>query len=318
MKIVTASIAIFLIPLTLSAVAEDSATGDGKDLLSLENGTSRVGINRSRGAAITWLSSSARPANMVNSADPGRLIQQSYYAGNSLDRTAEGQSKSWSPWTWNPIQGGGVGSWARVTEFKKLDDLTLFGETIPKLWDMPNEEASAIMGQWTGFEPGMPDVIVVRNEFVAKRSADDRWGAARPSSQEVPACYFTRDLNHFKSYLGGGNWREETQPPGPPWGQAKPPLKAMACFDDNGLGIAIFSPTSGDSWNFGPHGSEVTGDPSAGPCVHIAPIASVNLGPQSSYSYRYWLILGDAGHIAARIDALLTKYPAEKAVLENR
>ena len=37
-----------------------------------------------------------------------------------LDRRAEGQSKAWSPWSWNPIQGGGVGSWARVTEFKHL------------------------------------------------------------------------------------------------------------------------------------------------------------------------------------------------------
>jgi arylsulfatase A-like enzyme len=60
---------------------------------------------------------------MVNSADPGRLIQQSYYAGKRLDRKADGQSKSWSPWTWNPIQGGGVSSWARVNDFKRLDAL---------------------------------------------------------------------------------------------------------------------------------------------------------------------------------------------------
>src|SRR6185503_18618480 len=77
----------------------------GEDLLVLENGSARVGIDRAKGGAITWLSNAAYPKNMVNSADPGRLIQQSYYAGLRLDRQADGQSKRWSPWSWNPIQG---------------------------------------------------------------------------------------------------------------------------------------------------------------------------------------------------------------------
>ena len=126
-----------------------------EELLQIDNGVVKVGIDRKKGASITWLSWAGYPKNMVNSADPGRLIQQSYYAGRSLNRQADGQSKSWSPWTWNPIQGGGIGSWARVNEFKRIGDDTLFGETVPKLWDMPDEEAAAIMRQWTGFESGM-------------------------------------------------------------------------------------------------------------------------------------------------------------------
>lgn len=51
------------------------------------------------GAAITWLSWADYPQNSVNHADPGRLIQQSYYAGHRLDRSADGQIPSWSPWT---------------------------------------------------------------------------------------------------------------------------------------------------------------------------------------------------------------------------
>ena len=95
------------------------------DLLTIDNGSVKVGIDREKGGAITWLSSDAYPHNTVNIADPGRLIQQSYYAGRSLDRTSAGQSKAWSPWPWNPIQGGGVGglgsngTWARVTAFEK-------------------------------------------------------------------------------------------------------------------------------------------------------------------------------------------------------
>jgi hypothetical protein len=302
---------------TFALAATPNIGSRSEELLALDNGTVKVGIDRAKGAAITWLSWTAYPKNMVNSADPGRLIQQSYYAGHRLDRLAEGQSKAWSPWTWNPIQGGGVGSWARVNEFKRLDDRTLYGETVPKLWDMPDEEAAALMRQWTGFEPGMPEVVLVRCEFVAQRAENDRWGPARLSPQEVPACYFTRNFSTVKSYLGGGQWRAESQPPGPPWGRTKPPLNAMAVFESGGQGVAIFSPTATQNWNFGPHGGGASDDPQAGPCMHVAPIDRVNLGPKSTYRYRYWLVVGTEAQITARLDELLRKYATERAELSN-
>jgi hypothetical protein len=286
-----------------------------EDMLLTENGTVKVGINRNKGAAITWLSWTGYPKNTVNSADPGRLIQQSYYAGNRLDRQADGQSKSWSPWSWNPIQGGGVSSWARVIEFKRLDNHTLYAETVPKLWDMPNEEAAALMRQWTGFEPEMPNAVVVRCELISKRQDDDHWGPAILSPQEIPACYFTRNLSVVKSYLGDGKWRPESQPPGPPWGKAQPPRKAMALFAPNGQGVSVFSPAATQPWNFGPHADGASDDPAAGPCMHMAPIERVNLGPKSTYRYRYWLVVGTEEQITARLDVLWKKYSTERAEL---
>jgi hypothetical protein len=298
-----------------------AATGNigprGEDLLTLDNGTVKVGIDRAKGAAITWLSSARYPKNLINSADPGRLIQQSYYAGLRLDRRADGQSKSWSPWSWNPIQGGGVSSWARVIAFERLDDNTLYGETVPKLWDMPDEEAAALMRQWTAFEPGLPEVIVVRCEFVARREPGDRWGPSKLSPQEIPACYFTRNFSTVKSYLGDGAWRDETQPPGPPWGKARPPRHAMAFFAPGGEGVAVFSPCATQPWNFGPHAGGSSDDPAAGPCMHVAPIDRVNLGPRSTYRYRYWLVVGTEAQLPARLDALLEKYSTERAELTN-
>ena len=284
------------------------------DLQMLTNGSVRVGIDLRKGGSITWLSWAGHPRNAVNHADPGRLIQQSYYAGAALDRTVEGQSKAWSPWTWNPIQGGGVGSWARIAEFKREAD-TLYAETIPKLWDMPDEEAAARMKQWTGFEPGQPDVVVVRCEFLCQRAAEDRWGAPGRHHQEIPACYFTRHFSTVKSYLGDRQWRDEIQPPGPPWGHAQPPRKAMACFTPEGEGIAIFSPTATEPWNFGPHGSNLTDDPSAGPCMHVAPLDRVSLGARTTYRYRYWLVVGDANQLADRLESLWLKYSKERAEL---
>jgi len=283
----------------------------GEDLLSIDNGTIRVGIDRDMGAAITWLSWNKYRKNLINIHDPGRLIQQSYYAGISLDRTGEGQSNAWSPWPWNPIQGGGVSSWARVTEFKRIDDGTLFAETVPKLWDMPNEEAAAVMRQWTSIEPKMPHVIVVRCEFVSSREDDDRWEPSKPRHQEIPACYFTRNFERVKSYLGDGTWREENQPPGPPWGTTSPPRNAMAFFDADGQGVAVYCPASTTHWNFGPHGTGTSDDPKAGPCMHVAPLDTVTLGPKSTYRFRYWFVVGTESEIASTLDVLDQKYATE-------
>ncbi len=287
------------------------------ELLTIDNGQIKIGMDRAMGASLTYLSWKGYSANTINSSDPGRLIQQSYYAGKRLDRTADGQHKAWSPWSWNPIQGGGVGSWARVTEFKHLDEKqALYAETIPKLWDMPNEEAEALMKQWTSFVPEMPNVVTVRCELISKRTPGDRWGPARKTPQEIPACYFTRNFDTFKTYQGGGKWETVTQPIGPPWGVTTTPRQAMACFEPSGQGVAIFSPAA-ESWNFGPHGSGKTTDPAAGPCVHFAPVGFIELGPQSTLSYRYWLITGTEAEIATRLETLWTKHQKETISISN-
>ncbi len=311
---------IWFTVLTICTLYTSDAVADDADqpakILKIDNGIVSVGLDRTKGGAITWLAWNEHAGNIVNIHDPGRLIQQSYYAGRSLDRTKDGQSPNWSPWAWNPIQGGGVSSWAQVIRFERLDETTLFAETIPKLWDMPSEEAQAVMRQWTGIEAMMPNVISVRNQIVCSRNDDDAWGPALMRSQEVPACYFIRSFDRFRSYLGKGKWRDEKQLPGPPWGRAKPPLDAMACFHESGLGVAVYSPTANEHWNFGPHVARSSDDPSGGPCVHMAPISRVLLGPKSSYEYRYWLIVGNAEQIAERLDALIEGYSDEEAVLK--
>lgn len=280
-------------------------------VVKISNGSVTVGVDREKGGSITWLSWKRYPRNVVNIADSGRLIQQSYYAGASLNRMADGQHKAWSPWAWNPIQGGGVGSGARVTRLDRTKGNRIETETIPKLWDMPDEEATALMRQCTGFEPGMRNVVVVECEFESRRTPGDRWGGPKPCHQELPACYFTRVFEHVRSYLGDGTWRDEKQPTGPPWGRADPPLKAMACLSATGDGIAVFCPAATSRWNFGPHGGGRSTNPGDGPCMHVAPLATVSLGPTSTLRYRYWLIVGTAASIARDLDALWEKYCTE-------
>ncbi|TWU28639.1 hypothetical protein Pla144_19310 [Bythopirellula polymerisocia] len=250
---------------------------------------------------------------MVNVADPGRLIQQSYYAGKLLDRTSAGQNPNWSPWAWNPIQGGGVGSWAAASEFRR-EDMTLYSETTPKLWDMPDEKGQALMRQWVSHEHLIPNAVVVQCEFVSLRDKKDFWGGTITNPQEVPACYFTRNFATVKSYLGSGRCRKESHPPGPLWGKTKPPRKALACFDGVAHGIAVFSPSSTQHWNFGPHSNGLSDDPTAGPCMHVAPIDRANLALRSTYRYRYWLVVGVESLIESSLEILWARYADERVV----
>ena len=312
MKLKTDFLRIGMAALLLVVSLEAKPERPKPDLLHIDNQVVKIAIDRSMGAAVTWLSWKNHPENSINIHDPGRLLQQSYYAGKSLDRQKDGQSKSWSPWSWNPIQGGGVMSWARVTKFQNIDGKRLYAETVPKLWDMPDEEAEAIMVQSTEIVAGMPNVIEVSNRLICKRSKNDSWGKAVPRHQELPACYFTSKFRNVEIYGGDGKWEKVKQAPGPPWGRAHPKLNIMACFADNGQGVAVFSPTANNHWNFGPHGKfNPKAKPTDSPCMHLAPIGTVKLGPQSTLEYRYWMVMGSKAEIEPRLNALLAKHKDE-------
>ena len=61
----------------------------------------------------------------------------------------------------------------------------------------------------------------------------------------------------------------------------------------------------------GPHGTGDSTDPHAGPCMHVAPIATVKLEPRSVLRYRYWLAVGDAKDLAASLDTLAKRHAAD-------
>jgi hypothetical protein len=45
--------------------------------------------------------------------------------------------------------------------------------------------------------------------------------------------------------------------------------------------------------------------------MHVAPLATVSLGPTSTFRYRYWLVVGTAASMPRDLDALWEKYGAE-------
>ncbi len=286
----------------------------------LDNGTLRLGAPTEEGASFNYLAPSGG-GNLVNYHDQGRLIQQSYYAGARLDRTSVGQSSNWSPWTWNPIQGGDAsGKLAQVVEVGVAEfGNGFFSRTIPLLWDMTTgEKGKAWMDQWNQFEPGMPNVIRVTCRLTCFRDPSDVWGTAVPRHQELPAVYLIRSLSKTVTYQGANPWTGDTTeeiqtyfPAGPfIWGRYNPSEGWVAMVDPStNVGLGLYSPIGTTLWNVGATGNTLTGGPTSSQTMHMAPIRFMKLDRDSIMVYRYWLIHGDLATIRSRVYELHTRYP---------
>ncbi len=285
----------------------------------LDNGVLRMGTPTTQGGSINFLAPSGG-SNLVNWHDPGRLIQQSYYAGLSLNSTATGQSPSWSPWPWNPIQGGdAAGKKSQVIEMTQSDfGLGFYTRTVPILWDMTTgEKAQSWIDQWNQFEPGLPDVIRVTCRFTCFRNSTDIWGGPLPRHQELPAMYLIRSLSKTVTYQGSNPWTnqatEEVQTyfPGAsfPWGRYYPSEHWVAMVNPaTNIGVGLYSPMGTTLWNVGAVGVP-PGGPTSSQTMHMAPIRTLSLGHDSILSYRYWIIYGNLATIRARVYQLRERYP---------
>jgi hypothetical protein len=166
--------------------------------LVLDNGVLTLKLDLTRGGAIAYVSKAGSTRSLVNIADEGRYIQQSYYAGKALDRKAAGQSPAWSPWSWNPIQVGDAHrNRAKILKYQRTGD-SLYVQCVPMLWDMNNKPAEAEMEQWTTVKG---NVIQVRNRITCHRT-DDRYGDEVENDQELPAVYPISALKNLYSYRG--------------------------------------------------------------------------------------------------------------------
>ena len=283
------------------------AVADGLSL-ALENTRLRLEQDLTRGGAISYISLAGSERNLVNTADEGRYIQQSYYAGRLVDRQEEGQSPAWSPWSWNPIQ---CGDYAR-NRAQLLETRQAVGNTyvkcIPMQWDMDNRPAEAIMEQWTSLAD---NVVSVRCRLTCHRT-DNIYGEGVPNDQEIPAVYPISALNNLYAYFGAAPFTgaeiaatEIIQLESGFWGiytpdnGSFPSEKWMACVDDSGWGIGIYSPqaTKFLAGRYGAPGEEST-SPFTG---YIAPVRVETLMKNSVSEYSYYIIVGTLDEIRAKI-----------------
>jgi len=266
----------------------------------LDNGVIRVGVETDvYGGAITYLSLSGESRNLVNNHDRGRQIQQSYYAGEPLNRTHEGQRKNWSPWPWNPIQAGDTyGNSAKVEKVSN-DGETLYVKTLPLLWDMNNEPAECYFETWIRL---IRNTVHVRNKLTSNRT-DTRWGV-QLRDQELPAVYTIGDLSRLVTYEGLRPFTHEgvkdirnNGPPWATWGQDQPTEKWAALVNGDLWGVGVYNKDT-EFFTGGHHGTPGGGefDSSTG---YVSPLRKVALKTRDSLAYEYHLIVGTVDEIRA-------------------
>lgn len=289
--------------LTIAAFAQEQPNE-----IEIRSRALRLKQDLKRGGAICYISKSDDERNLVNIYDEGRYIQQSYYAGNVVNRQDEGQCPTWSPWAWNPIQ---VGDYARnraqILEHSNNGKKS-YVKCIPMQWDMNNHPAEATMEQWTQIRG---NVIHVKNRLTCHRT-DTLYGEGAVCDQEIPAVYLISALKNLHSYFGTkpftGESTEQTEVKqiiiGDPehfWGSYPTiPEHWMAFTDDNGWGVAVYSP-SATHFLAGRFGDNLEGDAHSAATSYIAPLRRERLTKNSVVEYDYYLIVGSIEQIRAEI-----------------
>lgn len=283
-----------------SDITEKSETPDE---LVADNGTLVVKFDLSRGGAISWISLSGSQRSLVNIADEGRYIQQSYYAGKSFDRKADGQSPAWSPWPWNPIQvGDAFRNRAKILDYRQSKD-SLYVKCIPMQWDMNNRAAEAEMEQWTFLNE---NVLTIRNRLTIHRT-DNIYGDSIVNDQELPAVYPISALKNLVTYLGPAPFTNDTLSKSTVihledgfWGRYENvPENWMAFVDENDFGMAVYNPlcTRFLAGMAGVPGKEAAD----GSTSYIAPVKKEMLTKNCVYEYEYYIVIGKLDEMRKRI-----------------
>lgn len=278
----------------LQEYAVKDESGLAHDELVSDNGKITVKFDLLRGGAISWISISGSERNLVNIADEGRYIQQSYYAGKSLDRKSEGQSGRWSPWPWNPIQvGDAFGNRAKILDYKQDND-SLYVKCIPTQWDMNNRLAESEMEQWTYLND---NVLRIRNRLTCHRT-DTIYGDSISRDQELPAVYPISALRRLYAYQGnhpftGGPVKqlEVKNLSSGFWGRYDDISEHwMAFTDDTNFGMAVYNPRC-SRFLAGMSGAE-GGESRDSATSYIAPVKKETLHKNSVYEYEYYIVIG--------------------------
>ena len=276
--------------------------------LIADNGTLVAKFDLTRGGAISWISLSGSDRSLVNIADEGRYIQQSYSAGKSLDRKKDGQSPNWSPWPWNPIQvGDAFRNRARILDYRQSKD-SLYVKCIPMQWDMNSRYAEAEMEQWT-FLKG--NVLTIRNRLTCHRT-DNIYGDSILCDQELPAVYPISALKNLFMYEGNAPFTsaplkqlEVINLKSGFWGRYENvPENWMAFVDDNNFGMAVYNPlcTRFLAGMSGVPGKEAND----GSTSYIAPVKKEMLTKNCVYEYEYYIVVGTLEEMRGLIYQLKT------------
>lgn len=265
--------------------AEQGGTADSEELLFIENSHVKVGIKKSSGGAIAWISKAASDRNLIDHFDRGRLVQQSYYGAE------DGSRWNNQPWRWNPVQGGDWrGRSAAILELRQSSS-ELFVVTRPVHWATGEDVQDSRMEQ----------TITLRDDSIHLRYRFEYRGELHHpvQDQELPAVFVIPELKHLVLYNGQKPWTDDeltrTVPSWPNQYSSLPEHWA-AYVDDNGEGIGCYVP-SADRITYYRFGD---GDRSKGACSYLAPLTRFAITKDFTWDYEATFVLGTIDQIRTR------------------
>lgn len=262
----------------------------------LDNGTVRIGVDRSRGACIGYFGESKTGRNLLNHFDEGRFVQQSYYGQK------DGSDWNGKPWVYNPIQGG---SWqrvpAKVHTFEKTSN-KLYAKIEPRHWangelcpEMVMEEALSLDG------------TIAKISFKMSYTGEDQ---GKPRHQELPAVFIDGALEQFFYEKGGVLTNEAPRILGEGGKKGKEGLglgastsEWVAYLDDNGWGVGIYTPGTTDFTAYRALGDGTTGEKGSA-ASYVAPLRTFALTKGLVVEYDVYLTIGTLKEIQQRFATL--------------
>ncbi|BCX47758.1 hypothetical protein HAHE_16660 [Haloferula helveola] len=256
----------------------------------LENDRIRIGVDLESGGSIFHFSEKPDGPNLLNHADRGRFIQQSYYGKPDGSKWVE------KPWCWNPVQGGDYkGKPARVVEKKQTDD-SLYVKSVPVNWAGGEDVEECRMEEWI-FLDG--PIATIRFRFVYKGEA-----IHPPKHQELPAVFVDSTLADLVYYKGDQPWTGAAltmDRPGWPNEPREANEEWAAWVGPDGRGIGVYFPGNPQLTTYRHPGK--TG-PKGGGCSYFAPVRTMQIKPGFEHDYTIHLTIGTAAEIRQRFGEL--------------
>lgn len=271
-----------------------------EDWMFLDNGQIKLGVKKTSGAGIGWLSRS-NGENLLDHFDHGRLVQQSYYGREDGSRWAD------KPWRWNPVQGGDYKGHASELLELTGDKTSLHARIRPRNWAGGQLLMDCEMEQRIRLEGA---VAVVKFAFRY------RGKEAHPAQHhEVPAVFLHPALGTLVHYDGDKPWTggalQRTQP-GWPNESRRIPEGWAGYVNAAGTGAGVFAPIAKEltCYRFGASPNA----PSA--CSYFAPLVKFAITPGLDFAYEIALAIGTPEEMRAAFGGLrgrlLEKLPEPK------
>ncbi len=257
----------------------------------LSNDKLKVGVDLNLGGTITYISSPESGENVINSHDPGREIQQSYYSG---PRPFGNPSPSWKDWGWNPIGAGDTYGNRSPVIATNITAREIYTKTIPLQWALDNVPGECTFETWFKLDD---DKIRVHCRLNNARPDKTFYPA---KSQELPALYGIGTYWRLFSYTNtspftGGEVSEidtvRHDPKEFVWKQVKATESWCAFANDKGYAIGLIVPGI-KGWLGGFSGQRNTGGPHDTPTSYLAPLYSEHIDHNIVYDYEFTVMLG--------------------------